>query len=107
MLLSDFLQNVNFIVTYLRKIAVHVQILMQLDFLEIKSKKYASINNNNCLSALFSADLVQFYHCAAVENIFAQKKKNILEKGNKDPKIGLTEASSQSYCVRANRSQQT
>ena len=46
MLLSDFLQNVNFIVTYLRKIALHVQILMQLDFLEIMSKKYASINNN-------------------------------------------------------------
>ena len=42
-----------------------------------------------------------------MENVFAQKKKNILEKGNKDPKIGLTEASSQSYCVRANRSQQT
>lgn len=36
MLLSDFLQNVNFIVTYFRKIALHVQILMQLDFLEIK-----------------------------------------------------------------------
>lgn len=38
MLLSDFLQNVNFIVTYLRKIALHVQILMQLDFLEINQK---------------------------------------------------------------------
>ena len=42
-----------------------------------------------------------------MENIFAQMKKNILKKGKKDPKIGLTEASSQSYCVHANRSQQT
>ena len=38
-------------------------------------------------------------------NIFAQKKKNILEKGKKDPKIGPTEASSASSCVHANRSQ--
>lgn len=68
MLLSDFLQNVNFIVTYLRKIALHVQILMQLDFLEIKSKKYASINNNNCLSALFSAG---FKFCSLVSTITA------------------------------------
>lgn len=66
MLLSDFLQNVNFIVTYFRKIALHVQILMQLDFLEIKSKKYASINNNNCLSALFSAG---FKFCSLVSTI--------------------------------------
>ena len=68
MLLSDFLQNVNFIFTYLRKIALHVQILMQLDFLEIKSKKYASINNNNCLSALFSAG---FKFCSLVSTITA------------------------------------
>lgn len=68
MLLSDFLQNVNFIVTYLRKIALHVQILMQLGFLEIKSKKYASINNNNCLSALFSAG---FKFCSLVSTITA------------------------------------
>lgn len=65
MLLSDFLQNVNFIVTYFRKIALHVQILMQLDFLEIKSKTYASINNN-CLSALFSAG---FKFCSLVSTI--------------------------------------
>ena len=38
MLLSDFLQNVNFIVTYFRKIALHVQILMQLDFWKYSQK---------------------------------------------------------------------
>lgn len=59
MLLSDFLQNVNFMVTYLRKIALHV--------LDIKSKKYASINNN-CLSALFSAG---FKFCSLVSTITA------------------------------------